>query len=122
MWPKTFLWNLKTSFFNKDFLKVFLNLFIWERKRARAQVGKGQREMDKQTPCWAGSPMDVGGVLLSQPWGHDLSWNPGTLNWLSHPSALKLENLLQYDQTSQSVGVFFLSLGNTPSGALHLFL
>ena len=53
-----------------------------ERTREHKE-GEVQREREKQTPRWAGSPM---WDLIPRPWVHDLSWRQ-TLNQLSHPGA-----------------------------------
>ena len=42
---------------------------------------EGQREREKQTPCWAGKSTRG---WIPGPWDHDLSWRQ-SLNWLSHP-------------------------------------
>ena len=39
----------------KQFIKEILS--IWERVRKSTSRGKGQREREKQSPCWAGSTM-----------------------------------------------------------------
>ena len=66
--------NIKISLFKKD---LFIYLFIWERAQQK------EREREKQTPRWAGSPMQG---LIPGPWDHDLSQRQ-MLNRLSHPGA-----------------------------------
>ena len=51
----------------------FLKFYLFERKHAC--MSWGQREGEKQTPCWAGIP---------GPWDHDVSQRQ-TFNQLSHP-------------------------------------
>ena len=70
-------------FFIKDFIYylfiyLFVYLFMWVREH---EQGEWQREREKQTPCWAGSPK---WGSIPGPWDHDPSWRQ-TLNHLSHP-------------------------------------
>ena len=60
----------------------FKILFIY--LRASTSGGEGQKAREKQTSCWAGSPM---WGLIPGPWYHVLSWRQ-TLNWPNHPGAL----------------------------------
>ena len=55
-----------------------IHLFIREREWVK---GKRQREREKQTFCWTGSPM---WGSIPQPWDHNLSWKQ-MLDPLSHP-------------------------------------
>ena len=61
---------------------IFKFLFIWERERENEKEStSGERESEKQTPCWAGSLMwDLNPGL----WDYDLNQRQ-VLNWLSHP-------------------------------------
>ena len=57
-------------------------LFVREREGEKTPVGgRAEKEWEKQTPGWAGGPMQ--GSILGL-WDHDLSRRE-TLNQLSHP-------------------------------------
>ena len=66
----------------KLFTLLFLKDFIWERESTSKR--EGQREKEKQIPCWAGN-----GTLNSVPgpWDQDLGRRQ-MLTWLSQPGAL----------------------------------
>ena len=93
------------------FLLFFKNNFIYllERKRgARESMcsEKGQGQMEKQTPCWAGSLMQG---LIPELWDHDLTRRQ-MLNWLSHPGTHELGLLDSTYLLFLSVSFFFLLL------------
>ena len=64
----------------RNYLFTF-NDFISERKRAQEYRHKwGGEQREKQTPCWAGGPMQG---LIPGPQDHDVS-RKQMLSWLSH--------------------------------------
>ena len=75
LWFFDLVWFL--DFF---FLRFSFNVFIWERKNKRTS-GKGQKEREKQTSPWAGTPT---WGSIPGPQDHDLSWRQ-MFNQLSHP-------------------------------------
>ena len=66
---------------NSWILGVFKKILLIYFRGRKEGVGEEQRERDKQTPCWAGSPIQ--GSILG-PRDHDPSWKQ-RLNWVSHP-------------------------------------
>ena len=79
---QAFAWTYALIFLS--FFKDFISLFYRERKLRTSGRSGRQREKEKQTPCWAGSPMQD---LIPAPWDPDLSQRQ-MLNQLSHPGAL----------------------------------
>ena len=74
--------------FSKMFFSFFKILLIYLRERESTQRER-ETEEQKHTPCWARSLM---WDSIPGPWDHDLSRRQ-MLNWLSHPSALRLSDL-----------------------------
>ena len=67
-----------------DCLFKILFIYLTERESMREHKhGELQREREKQTPCWAGSPM---WCSIPGPWDHNLNQRQ-TLNQLSLPGS-----------------------------------
>ena len=79
--------------FNHYHFQRFFILFETE------NTSGGQREREKQTLCWAGSPI-LG--WIPGPRDHDLSYRQ-MLNWLSHPGAPVIYNHDGYWLKAESI-------------------
>ena len=81
--PTSWFWNIYSQGLFLKYLFIYcLRFYLFETVRELEQ-GEGQREREKQTPHWAGSPMCG---LIPGPQDHDLTWRQ-QVNQLSHPGA-----------------------------------
>ena len=92
------------SWIMKESYLPFSRFYLFERQRAREhELGEGQMERERQTPRWAGSPMQ-GSIPGS--WDHDLSWRQ-KFNRLSHPGTTE-SSLFPTDSHSPILACVFL--------------
>ena len=83
--PNSHRGTCKSESGEHSFLKKILSIYLTEREIERASKHKqGEQELEKQTPCSAGSPMRD---LIPRPQDLDLSPRQ-MLNQLSHPDAM----------------------------------